>query len=188
MLLPLFWVKTIVFIVASAGIAWISRASLQHPRSHGFYRFFAWEFLIILFLLNIEYWFLDPFSLLHIISWILLVLSLVFLITGFYTLGTRGKQDENREGTALIQFEKTTVLVETGIYHFIRHPMYSSLLFLGWGIFFKNPTWLAGILAAGATAFLMVTAKIDEIEDIRFFGSAYHDYMKRTKMFIPFIL
>jgi protein-S-isoprenylcysteine O-methyltransferase Ste14 len=38
-----------------------------------------------------------------------------------------------------------------------------------------------------ATSFLVATARIEEAEDIRFFGSAYQAYMKRTRMFIPFV-
>jgi protein-S-isoprenylcysteine O-methyltransferase Ste14 len=38
-----------------------------------------------------------------------------------------------------------------------------------------------------ATLFLIATAKADERECIRFFGVSYQEYMKRTKMFIPYI-
>jgi protein-S-isoprenylcysteine O-methyltransferase Ste14 len=65
--------------------------------------------------------------------------------------------------------------------------MYSSLLFLAWGIFFKAPHWPGGLLALAATLFLVFTARADEAEDIRFFGQAYLDYMKRTKRFVPFL-
>jgi protein-S-isoprenylcysteine O-methyltransferase Ste14 len=65
--------------------------------------------------------------------------------------------------------------------------MYSSLLFLTWGVFFKNPSWLSGIFALAATVFLVATAKAEEVEDIRFFGTSYQDYIKKTKMFIPFL-
>jgi protein-S-isoprenylcysteine O-methyltransferase Ste14 len=59
---------------------------------------------------------------------------------------------------------------------------------LAWGIFFKDMTSWAGIgLAAAATFFLTLTAKAEESEDIRFFGPAYQDYMRRTRMFIPFL-
>ena len=88
----------------------------------------------------------------------------------------------------LLAFEKTTTLVNTGIYHYIRHPLYSSLLFLAWGIFFKVPTWLGALLALAATLFLFATAKADEAECIRFFGPAYETYMKQTKRFVPFLL
>ena len=76
----------------------------------------------------------------------------------------------------------------TGIYGYIRHPMYSSLLLLAWGIFFKAPSWPGIVLAAMATGSLVATAKAEERENVRFFGPSYESYMKRTKMFIPFVL
>ena len=68
--------KVILFIAASAGIAWVSRASLRDFRAHGFYRFFAWEAILALFLLNVGYWFDQPFSLHQVIAWSLLIISL----------------------------------------------------------------------------------------------------------------
>ena len=62
--------KIIIFALVSTGIVYVSRQSLLAPRSHGFYRFFAWELILILFLLNVNYWFLDPFSLHQIFAWI----------------------------------------------------------------------------------------------------------------------
>jgi protein-S-isoprenylcysteine O-methyltransferase Ste14 len=87
----------------------------------------------------------------------------------------------------MLDFEKTTSLVTTGAYRYIRHPLYSSLLFLTWGVFFKNPSWLGGLLGVMATSFLVATARIEEAEDIRFFGPAYRAYMNGTKMFVPFV-
>mgnify|MGYP001819855295 FL=1 len=87
----------------------------------------------------------------------------------------------------LIGIEKTTALVTVGAFKYIRHPLYSSLLFGTWGIFFKGPSLLAGILALTVTTFLLATAKVEEAENIRFFGAAYQTYMKQTKMFIPFL-
>ena len=92
-----------------------------------------------------------------------------------------------KEDDQLLAFEKTTTLVTTGIYHYIRHPLYSSLLSLAWGIFFKAPTWLGALLAAAATVFLFATARADEAECVRFFGPAYQAYMKETRRFVPFL-
>ncbi len=83
--------------------------------------------------------------------------------------------------------EKTTELVTTGAYRYTRHPIYSSLLFLAWGVFFKRPSWVGGLLASSATLFLLATAKAEESENLGYFGPAYSEYMKRTKMFIPFL-
>ena len=180
--------KLVAFVVLSAGLIYISRASLRRPRSHGFYRFFAWEFIVALFLLNVDFWFRDPFSWHQLASWFLLIVSIVPLAFGVHSLATKGKPVKRREDDAqLLAFEKTTTLVTTGIYQYIRHPLYSSLLLLAWGVFFKAPAWSGALLVLAATLFLLATAKADEAECIRFFGPSYQAYMKQTKMFVPFL-
>lgn len=184
----IFQLKIILFLVASAGLVWLSWLSLRNNRSHGFYRFFAFEVIVILILLNIDYWFYEPFSPHQIISWLLLIISLFLVIHGFQLLHKVGKPDSKRKDSSLIGIEKTTELVTVGAYRYIRHPIYSSGLFGIWGVFFKHPSWLGFSLAAITTFFLTVTAKIEEAENISFFGDAYKSYMKKTKMFIPFVL
>jgi protein-S-isoprenylcysteine O-methyltransferase Ste14 len=180
--------KIVFFVVVSSGLANISRGSLRAPRSHGFFRFFAWEIILALFLLNVDGWFRDLWSWHQPISWFLLILSIVPLVFGIHSLRARGKPTRRREGEPqLLAFEKTSTLVTTGIYRYIRHPLYSSLLLLAWGIFFKEPTRLGLVLALGATIFLVITTKTEEAECIRFFGSEYQVYMKQTRMFVPFI-
>lgn len=180
--------KAAIFLLGSACLIYVSRTSLQNPRSHGFYRYFAWECILALFLLNVKHWFIDPFSWHQLVAWILLFTSLLPFGFGVRSLTTRGRPTASRKGdAALLAFEKTTKLVTTGIYRHIRHPLYSSLLLLAWGIFFKFPS-LAGIsVTAVATTFLFATAKMDEAECHEFFGDEYQDYVKHTKMFIPYI-
>ena len=180
-------IKAGCFLLGSGCLAYVSRASLAAPRSHGFYRFLAWEAILGLALLNIEVWFRDPFSWRQIISWPLLVISAGLVIAGVRLLRQRGKPDRRRDDVPLVGFEKTTALVTTGAYRYIRHPLYSSLLFLAWGIFFKSPTWLAGALAASSTLALVATARVEEAENLRYFGEAYGKYREKTRMFIPFL-
>ena len=180
--------KTLLFLVASSGIVYISRASLRSPRSHGFYRFFAWEAILALILLNAEYWLWNPFSLHQVISWIFLIASAFLVVHAVHLLRMIGKPTAERsDDEAAIGFEKTSQLVTVGAYKYIRHPMYSSLLFLTWGVLFKDLSWLAGIFALAATVFLVATAKAEEAENVHFFGTAYQTYIKQTRMFIPFI-
>ncbi len=80
------------------------------------------------------------------------------------------------------------MLVTGGTYRFIRHPMYSSLLFLAWGAFLKAFSWSGGLAATVATLSLIATAKVEERENVRYFGAAYAEYIKRSKMFVPFLL
>jgi protein-S-isoprenylcysteine O-methyltransferase Ste14 len=181
-------IRGALFLILSVCVAYISRASLRSPRSHGFYRFFAWECILLLFLLNVVFWFHDPFSWNQVIAWSFLFISLVPLAYGVQALIRRGKPGRGREEDgSLFAFEKTSQLVTSGIYRYIRHPLYSSLLWLTWGIFFKSPSWPGGALALVATLLLIATARRDEAECVRFFGPAYQEYMSKSKRFVPFL-
>ena len=172
-------IKIAVFLACSALLLWVSWKPLKDPHAHGFYRFFAWEVIVAIVLLNADVWFRDPFSPLQVASWILLIICIVLVIHGFYLLRVIGRPSGN--------FEHTTVLVEKGAYKYIRHPLYSSLLFLAWGAFLKDISYISLILVVAATIFLVLTARAEEKENVARFGKAYTDYMIKTRMFIPFV-
>jgi protein-S-isoprenylcysteine O-methyltransferase Ste14 len=179
----------LIFAAVTLCLIAISWSSLRRPGTHGFYRFFAWEAICALIFLNHEFWFLKPFTLNQIISWILLITSIVPLVYGIQRLRTTGRPDKDkRTEPGLLGFERTTHLVTDGIYRFIRHPLYSSLFLLDWGVYFKSPSAFSTILACLAAIFLFATAKADERECIQAFGDPYRKYMKHTKMFIPYVL
>ncbi len=180
--------KTVIFVLGSAILIYISRGSLRAARSHGFPRLLAWECILGLFLLNMDFWFIEPFAWNQLLAWMLLLLSLVPLGYGVHSLRTRGQPTRQRASDpALLAFEKTTQLVTSGIYKYIRHPLYCSLLLLTWGVFFKHPDVTQTTLAMSASVFLFFTAKADEAECLDFFGDEYQEYMRHSKMFIPFI-
>ncbi|MGQ9620978.1 MAG: methyltransferase family protein [Bacteroidales bacterium] len=159
-------------------LSWV--ISVKHGRYYGITRFFSFESIFILFLLNFRIWFSNPFSLQQIISWILLFLSLCMAIEGFRLLKTAGKPGRN--------FEETTILIKRGVYRYIRHPLYLSLFLLGTGIMFKNPGIKQIIPGTVNLLAVWITARIEEKEMIVKFGQEYCDYMKETRMFIPFLL
>jgi len=154
--------------------------SIKHKRYHGIPRFFAFESIYLLVLLNIKVWFHDPFSLHQIISWILLILSAYVGLAGFLLLKRRGKSTGN--------FENTTILIKSGVYSLIRHPLYFSLFLLGTGVMMKDPDLPALILGVINLIAVYLTAMTEEKEMVEKFGEPYREYMKETKMFIPFIL
>ncbi|HUI90039.1 MAG TPA: isoprenylcysteine carboxylmethyltransferase family protein [Anaerolineales bacterium] len=179
----------IAFSLGSIPLILVSWTSLHHPDSHGFYRFFAWEAILAIFVINATKWFGDWLAWNQIISWILLIASVIPVAIGTYQLRTRGKPDPvKRPDPGLVGYERTTRLVSSGIYKYMRHPLYCSLLLLTWGAFFKALTQTGITLALLSTLFLYATAKADESECIQVFGTAYQEYMKRTKMFIPYII
>ncbi|MFC1475772.1 methyltransferase family protein [Candidatus Zixiibacteriota bacterium] len=178
--------KIVVFAIVSVGFIWLSWSSLRDWRSHGFYRFFAFEAIAAIVLLNLNYWFKEPFGLHQLVSWFLLIISLFLVVHSYLMLRTIGKPDSQRDDPSLMGIEKTTTLVTVGAYRFIRHPMYSAGLIGTWGVFFKHPSWIGICLALATTVFFTMTARMEEAENVRFFGPSYQSYMKRTRMFIPF--
>ena len=181
-------VQIIVILAGTIILVGFSWHSLRTPHYHGVTRFFAWENILILIAIQLPHWFVKPFSWYQLISWSLLCVSLTLALVGFILLnkigGSKSRTDENTN----FPFENTANLVTQSIFKYIRHPLYSSLLCLVWGVFFKLPSLLGGSIAMVATAFLFATAKIEEQENIKTFGRKYVEYMKTTKMFIPFLI
>ncbi|HZV53900.1 MAG TPA: isoprenylcysteine carboxylmethyltransferase family protein [Rhodocyclaceae bacterium] len=178
-------VDLLLFAAGSAIIAWLSRKPLRHPGSHGFYRFFVWEGILVLVLMNRDAWDIDPYSVYQLIAWPLLMGSIALVVLGITGLTRLGRVTGERAGGALYEWEKTTALVTTGIFAYIRHPMYASLLALTWGTFLQAPSWPGAVIALSVSLFLMLTALADERECLAYFGTAYAEYMRRTRRFIP---
>lgn len=179
--------KLVAFALLTIPLVIVSYRSLIRRRGHGFYRFFAWEGMAWLIVSNIPFWFRDPFRIPQLFSWLMLFVSLYFVFSGAILLKKKGKADSIRKDQTLMSFEKTTELVDSGIFRYIRHPLYSSLLFLTWGIFLKNPTPVLAVVALFSSLMLYLTAAKDEGECMKYFGEPYREYMKKTKMFIPFV-
>lgn len=179
--------EVLAFLFGSTLIVWWSRKSLFLPGTHGFYRFFAWEAILLLLILNHEPWGQRPFSPHQVTSWLLMGISILLVQQGFIALRQHGEASQERRGPALYEFEKTTTLVTDGIYRHIRHPMYASLLALAWGAYFQDPSWVGTFVAGLASLFLLLTARADEQECLQYFGATYAAYMERTWRFIPYL-
>ena len=154
--------------------------SVKQGRYHGIPRFFSFESIFILTVMNIKIWFHDPFSFLQVLSWIALILSAYLGIAGIIVL--------KRKGRPGINFENTTVLVKSNIYKYIRHPLYLSLFLLGTGVMLKDPGYRQLIIGLINFTAIYITAKIEEDEMKKKFGNAYSEYIAESKMFIPFLL
>ena len=177
-----------IFVAASTAFAMLTRRSLRSPRSHGFYRFFAFELVLALVLLDAPGWFRQMLSIRQGVSSFLLTASLGLAIEGFRVIRKNGRPVSNAPPGSNLWFENTTTLVRVGVYRFIRHPMYSSVLALGWGTFLKRPSAICLGLALGASGFLVATSVVEERENLAKFGAAYAAYMKTTRRFVPFLI
>jgi protein-S-isoprenylcysteine O-methyltransferase Ste14 len=181
--------RLIAFAAGTCGLVYVSRKCLLKPRTHGFFRFFVFEFILTLGLLNLPVWLSDPTSWHQLVSWLLLTASLVPLLMGVRDLKKHGQADPGRRSDPeLFEFERTSRLVSSGIFRYIRHPLYTSLLLLAWGVFFKSPSAIGALLSGAATVGVTVMARLDESECLRAFGDEYREYMQHTKRFVPHVI
>jgi protein-S-isoprenylcysteine O-methyltransferase Ste14 len=179
--------EIVLFIILSVPVIIVSWRALFNIHSHGFYRFLSWECILWLFVCNYRYWFVNAFGIKQLISWFLLVFGGYLVIAGFLKLKGVGNSEKRKDEMTLYKFERTTELIDQGIFKYIRHPLYSSLIFLTWGIFFKNTTLGLLVISVISTLCLYITARFDERECIAYFGDIYQEYMIRSKMFVPFL-
>ena len=179
--------RSVAFVMVTLFFTVISWRSLRNLRSHGFYRYFVFVGIAGLVLYNQPVWFDQPFSGLQCLSWLLLIISVVLVVYGLGLLRKIGGQRERQSSPENLSFENTQHLVVDGLYRYIRHPMYTSLLFLAWGAFLKRVDLLTLIVISLVTLALYLTAKVEEKENVTFWGADYVIYRRRSKMFVPFI-
>ncbi|MEE9463447.1 MAG: isoprenylcysteine carboxylmethyltransferase family protein [Bacteroidales bacterium] len=168
----------IMLTIVNAWLSWI--VSLKDKRYHGIFRFVSFESILILVLLNNHVWFNNALAWYQLISWLLLGSSLLIAFFGFYLFYHHGKPADG--------MEETTALITSGLYKYIRHPLYLSLILGGFGVMMKDLNRLSLILALVNLLALYLTARVEEKEMIKRFGQDYVEYMNGTKMFIPFML
>ena len=180
--------KIILFCILSLPLLFLSRNTLFSLKNHGVFRWVAWECILWIAIQNHRYLIVEKFDLQQLISSALMIVSLIYIVSAVRTMHLKGKASRQRRDRTLFSFEKTTVIIESGVFRHIRHPMYSSLLFLVWGLLLRHIEVTLLIVALMATLFIVFAAKVEEIENIEYFGERYRLYVQRTKMFIPHVV
>ena len=117
---------------------------------------------------------------LHMLGLLLIIPTLWLFYRSHKDLGTNWSVSlEIREGHHV---------VDTGVYKYIRHPMYTAIWLwcIVQALLLNNYiAGLSGLVCFGLLYFLRV--KKEERMMLQEFGKAYEDYVKRTKRIIPFI-
>jgi protein-S-isoprenylcysteine O-methyltransferase Ste14 len=116
-------------------------------------------------------------------GWIGLVLMLAALALLYETHRQLG-----RNWSVTLDTRKKHTLVDTGLYAWVRHPMYSAFWLLAFAQAALLANWIAGfsgIVGWGILFFLRV-GKEEQLM-VETFGDDYRAYMKRTKRVVPLI-
>ncbi len=110
-----------------------------------------------------------------------------FLIIGFGILihysgiSTLGKQ-----WSVTVVIKENHQLVETGIYKYIRHPIYAAILLelLGMGVALSNWITVLALVIPNAAS-LAYRIHVEEKTLEKYFGPGYLEYARRTSRLIP---
>ena len=114
---------------------------------------------------------------LSILVYVGFTLFLIFLIMGWMARVEFSRKGGIRKGDSLI---RTTVLVDSGIYSIVRHPMYASWIVLSLSLLLLSQCWISAILCAIVALFLSLDARKEDASLTLKFGEEYKDYMKRV--------
>jgi protein-S-isoprenylcysteine O-methyltransferase Ste14 len=118
------------------------------------------------------------------ISWLKIVGLILFLPSAFFvvvpavTLEHRGKS--NKSASPLFAPSDATIMLDTGIFGLIRHPLYFGSALWSIALVLISQSILSIILGGGAIfCFWMASQKEDDF-NIKKFGDRYRDYMNKV--------
>ena len=110
-------------------------------------------------------------------------------LSGALWLFRRSHVDLGRNWSVTLKVREQHVLVKSGVYRLVRHPMYLSFLLLGLAQMLLLPNWLAGACGLiGAGLFFAFRMLREERMMLESFGDEYRSYMAHTKRIIPWII
>lgn len=113
------------------------------------------------------------------------ILGIVIFIFALWLLW-RAHHDLGKNWSSTVQIKSEQALVTQGIYHFLRHPIYTAHILWGLAQAFMLPNWLAGW---GGLLFIIPVFLIripnEEKTMVDQFGDAYVEYMKKVGGVFP---
>lgn len=112
-----------------------------------------------------------------------LVVGALFIGLAAWT-GIRGKRDLGNNRTVFPRPKEDARLITSGIYAYVRHPLYVSVICTGFGWALLWRSWPAVVIAVLQVPFFDAKARREE----RWLcerHADYADYMRRAKRFIP---
>ena len=114
-------------------------------------------------------------------------LSVVFLVTGFISImGAILLYTNALFKVKIMDCIRQDKLLTTGVYAYVRNPIYSAILFLCTGIILVARNYCLLCLPVLLWGYLTILLKITEetwLQD--FYGEAYLEYCKKTNRCIP---
>ncbi len=83
--------------------------------------------------------------------------------------------------------KQVETLRTTGLYAWVRHPLYFATFVLIAGFFLMKPTELRLMTLLFIYIYTYIGARLEERKLVQLFGEPYIVYMQRVKMLVPFL-
>jgi protein-S-isoprenylcysteine O-methyltransferase Ste14 len=114
-----------------------------------------------------------------------LVAGVICFVIGLW-LFYRSHADLGTNWSLTLEVREQHRLITRGVYHRIRHPMYSALVLYSVGQALVIPNWVAGPANLSALAVLLaLRMRAEERMMADEFGVEYAEYSARTKRLVP---
>jgi protein-S-isoprenylcysteine O-methyltransferase Ste14 len=140
----------------------------------GFLYYIAGALLVLVYSLL---WFLDTptgVQLLRYVGGAILVVGIILIILPRFVFRSKGKPEKEKD------WVETTVVVDTGIYAVVRHPLYLGWLFMYVALILLSQHWLTVIIGIPGMVCVYLISRQEDQRLIEKFGDEYKDYMQKV--------
>lgn len=122
-------------------------------------------------------------------TYILNYFGLLMVVVGILiSIIARIELGNNWAHAAEYQIKQNHELITSGIYHYIRHPIYTGLTVAFTGAEIVAHSYLCVFFFFLILCRSYLSGKREEVLLCNYFGEKYQKYMKETKMFIPYFI
>ena len=114
-------------------------------------------------------------------GWVILAIGFVFIFLPMVVLRNKGMPEKGKD------FAHTTIIVDSGIYAIVRHPLYLGWLLMYVVVILLSQHWLVIIMGTLGIVFLHLISKQEDQELIERFGDTYKSYMNSVPAMNAFV-
>ncbi len=117
---------------------------------------------------------------------ILNIVVVILMITGL-AIALIARRTLGENWSSVVSIKKDHELITTGLYHYVRNPIYTGMLLMFLGTVLSFDTLSAAIGFLMILLAIWVKLKQEESLLTEHFADEYLSYKKHTKMLIPFV-
>lgn len=179
----------IIFAVVHSGLASGAVARNVGTKLGKYYRPLYSLAVLIVLLILIHYHYVATGTIFWHPHWVVKIIAAVLVLAGFAAIVVSlWKHALNYSGLAtLLGMETSDDFERDGLHTYVRHPMYTGVLFLLWGVFIGYPYRNNLVSAVCFTLYCFIAIYFLERKLMAQYGEDYKAYRLRVPMLVPFI-